>query len=50
MKDYDLSAVYMRNWDSVDESGSELNGCDWKQDWELVQSTCRKLGLPVELV
>jgi len=40
----------MRNWDSADESGSDSNGCDWKQDWELVQATCRKLDLPLELV
>jgi tRNA U34 2-thiouridine synthase MnmA/TrmU len=40
----------MRNWDTADESGSDLTGCDWKKDWEIVEVTCKKLGLPVELV
>ncbi|GJJ12536.1 hypothetical protein Clacol_006779 [Clathrus columnatus] len=35
-KDYDLSAVYMRNWDTRDESGSDI-GCEWEKDWEDVQ-------------
>ncbi|KAG1762644.1 tRNA methyl transferase-domain-containing protein, partial [Suillus occidentalis] len=32
-KDYDLSAVFMRNWDTRDESGSD-HGCEWEKDWE----------------
>ncbi|KDR73743.1 hypothetical protein GALMADRAFT_72401 [Galerina marginata CBS 339.88] len=48
-QDYDLSAVYMRNWDTRDESGSD-KGCEWEKDWEDVQIVCRKLGLPCELI
>ncbi|KAF8912210.1 tRNA-specific 2-thiouridylase [Gymnopilus junonius] len=48
-EDYDLSAVYMRNWDTRDESGTD-KGCEWEKDWEDVQLVCRKLGLPCELV
>ncbi|KZS88403.1 5-methylaminomethyl-2-thiouridylate-methyltransferase [Sistotremastrum niveocremeum HHB9708] len=48
-KDYDLSAVYMRNWDSADETGTD-NNCAWKKDWEDVQKICRILDLPVELI
>ncbi|KAF8495309.1 tRNA-specific 2-thiouridylase [Gautieria morchelliformis] len=48
-KDYDLSAVYMRNWDTRDESGSDI-GCQWEKDWEDVQQVCRRLGLPCELI
>jgi tRNA U34 2-thiouridine synthase MnmA/TrmU len=40
----------MRNWDTADELGSDSSGCEWKQDWEIVQTTCKKLDLPVELV
>lgn len=50
MKDYDLSAVFMRNWDTADESGTDLHGCTWKKDWSFVQATCSKLDLPVEIV
>jgi hypothetical protein len=48
-QDYDLSAVYMRNWDTRDESGSD-SGCEWKQDWEDVQRVCKLLRLPCEMV
>ncbi|KIJ69208.1 hypothetical protein HYDPIDRAFT_185069 [Hydnomerulius pinastri MD-312] len=48
-KDYDLSAVFMRNWDTHDESGSD-DGCEWKKDWEDVQRVCRMLDIPVKLV
>ncbi|EJD02272.1 tRNA-methyltransferase [Fomitiporia mediterranea MF3/22] len=48
-KDYDLSAVYMRNWDTRDESGSD-RGCEWEKDWEDVQLVCRQVGLPCELI
>ncbi|OBZ65692.1 tRNA-specific 2-thiouridylase MnmA [Grifola frondosa] len=40
-KDYDLSAVYMRNWDTRDESGTD-SGCEWKKDWADVQRVCRR--------
>ncbi|KAL5489932.1 hypothetical protein ACEPAI_4764 [Sanghuangporus weigelae] len=48
-RDYDLSAVYMRNWDTRDESGTD-RGCEWEKDWEDVQLVCRQLGLPCELI
>lgn len=48
-QDYDLSAVFMRNWDTHDEFGSDA-GCEWERDWEDVQHVCRRLGLPCELV
>ncbi|PPQ99221.1 hypothetical protein CVT24_009240 [Panaeolus cyanescens] len=48
-QDFDLSAVYMRNWDTRDESGTD-KGCEWEKDWEDVQRVCRTLGLPCELI
>ncbi|KAI5116685.1 hypothetical protein M0805_007506 [Coniferiporia weirii] len=48
-KDYDLSAVFMRNWDTRDESGSDT-GCEWEKDWEDVQRVCSQLGLPCEMI
>ena len=48
-QDYDLSAVYMRNWDTRDESGTD-KGCEWEKDWEDVQSVCKKLDIPCSLV
>ena len=48
-QDYDLSAVFMRNWDTRDESGTD-SGCEWKKDWEDVQRVCRMLGLKCEMV
>ena len=48
-QDYDLSAVYMRNWDTRDEYASD-KGCEWEKDWQDVQLVCRKLGIPCELV
>jgi hypothetical protein len=48
-QDYDLSAVFMRNWDTRDESGTD-RGCEWEQDWEDVQQVCRVLDLPCDLV
>ena len=46
---YDLSAVFMRNWDTRDESGSD-EGCEWKKDWQDVQRVCRMLDIPVQMV
>ncbi|KAI6036394.1 tRNA methyl transferase-domain-containing protein [Pisolithus microcarpus] len=43
-KDYDLSAVFMRNWDTRDESGTDV-GCQWEKDWEDVQRVCRMVDL-----
>ncbi|KAF6751132.1 tRNA-specific 2-thiouridylase [Ephemerocybe angulata] len=48
-EDYDLSAVYMRNWDTRDESGSD-KGCEWEKDWEDVQRVCKVLDIPVTMV
>lgn len=48
-QDYDLSAVFMRNWDTRDESGTD-SGCEWKKDWEDMQRVCRMLGLKCQMV
>ncbi len=54
---FDLSAVFMRNWNELDESGimepgsGGASGCTWQRDWEDVQSVCRHLGnIPVSMV
>ena len=46
---YDLSAVYMRNWDTRDENGSDT-GCEWEKDWEDVQRVCDKLKISCKMV
>ncbi|KAF8511133.1 tRNA-specific 2-thiouridylase [Hysterangium stoloniferum] len=48
-KDYNLSAVYMRNWDTRDEYGSDI-GCEWEKDWEYVRRVCCRLDIPCELI
>ncbi|TFK46652.1 5-methylaminomethyl-2-thiouridylate-methyltransferase [Heliocybe sulcata] len=48
-QDYDLSAVFMRNWDTRDESGTD-KGCEWEKDWEDVQRVCKMLDLPCKMV
>ena len=48
-QDYDLSAIFMRNWDTRDESGTD-KGCEWEKDWEDVHQVCRMLGIPCEMV
>ncbi|KAI9446552.1 tRNA methyltransferase [Lactarius indigo] len=48
-KDYDLSAVFMRNWDTRDESGTDV-GCEWEKDWEDVQRVCQKLDIPCQMI
>lgn len=48
-QDFDLSAIYMRNWDTRDESGTD-NGCEWERDWQDVQLVCKKLDLPCEII
>ncbi|RDB22190.1 tRNA-specific 2-thiouridylase MnmA [Hypsizygus marmoreus] len=48
-QDYDLSAVFMRNWDTRDESGTD-KGCEWEKDWEDVQQVCKVLDLPCEMI
>ena len=53
---YDLRAVFMRNWNTLEESeefepgSGGANGCEWQKEWEDVQKVCRHLGnIPVEL-
>ncbi|KIM30983.1 hypothetical protein M408DRAFT_327893 [Serendipita vermifera MAFF 305830] len=46
---FDLSAVYMRNWDTRDENASDT-GCEWEKDWEDVQRVCQKLKIPCTMV
>ncbi|KAF9268342.1 5-methylaminomethyl-2-thiouridylate-methyltransferase [Marasmius fiardii PR-910] len=48
-RDYDLSAVFMRNWDTRDESGTD-QGCQWERDWEDVERVCRSLGIPCKMI
>ncbi|KAF8344154.1 tRNA-specific 2-thiouridylase [Cantharellus anzutake] len=48
-KDYDLRAVFMRNWDTRDERASDV-GCEWERDWEDVQRVCRYLGIPCQMI
>ncbi|OCH93829.1 tRNA 5-methylaminomethyl-2-thiouridylate-methyltransferase [Obba rivulosa] len=48
-QDYDLSAVFMRNWDTRDESATD-SGCEWKKDWEDVQRVCKMLDIPCKLI
>ncbi|KAG8893829.1 hypothetical protein FRB99_001678 [Tulasnella sp. 403] len=45
----DLSAVFMRNWDKRDESGTDV-GCQWEKDWEDVQRVCTMLDIPVKMI
>lgn len=54
---FDLEAVFMRNWNELDESGTMepgsggATGCTWQRDWHDVQAVCRHLGnLPVKMV
>ncbi|KAF7327986.1 hypothetical protein MKEN_00379100 [Mycena kentingensis (nom. inval.)] len=49
-QDYDLSAVFMRNWDTQDEYGNSDAGCEWKRDWEDVQRVCKAYGIPCEMI
>ncbi|KAJ9476879.1 Mitochondrial tRNA-specific 2-thiouridylase 1 [Pseudozyma hubeiensis] len=55
--DYDLEAVFMRNWNELDETGNMepgsggASGCTWQRDWQDVQSVCRHLGnIPVSMI
>lgn len=45
-----VSGVFMRNWDTSDESGSDKDGCKWKADWNDVQKVCKILNIPCRLV
>lgn len=46
---FNLEAVFMRNWDTRDESGTE-QGCEWERDWVDVQRVCQKLSIPARMV
>ncbi|ESK84034.1 trna (5-methylaminomethyl-2-thiouridylate)-methyltransferase [Moniliophthora roreri MCA 2997] len=48
-RDHDLSAVFMRNWDLRDESGTD-EGCQWERDWNDVQRLCKALDIPCKMV
>ncbi|KAF9017214.1 5-methylaminomethyl-2-thiouridylate-methyltransferase [Hymenopellis radicata] len=48
-KDYNLSAVYMRNWDTRDETASD-RGCEWEKDWNDVQRVCKILDIPCQMI
>ncbi|PWZ02737.1 5-methylaminomethyl-2-thiouridylate-methyltransferase [Testicularia cyperi] len=54
---YELEAVFMRNWNELDETGSlqpgsgGAMGCSWQQDWDDVQAVCRHLGgIPASMI
>ncbi|CAE6502063.1 unnamed protein product [Rhizoctonia solani] len=47
-QDLKISGVFMRNWDTRDESGSDL-GCEWEKDWEDVKRVCEQIGIPYQL-
>ena len=48
---YDLSAIYMRNWDSTDEDTSTSSSpCAWEKDWYDIQRVCKRLDIPVKMV
>ncbi|KAJ7077149.1 tRNA-specific 2-thiouridylase [Mycena belliarum] len=48
-QDLDLSAVFMRNWDTRDEYADD-KGCEWERDWEDVQLVCRAFGIPCKMI
>ncbi|KAJ6576715.1 tRNA-specific 2-thiouridylase [Mycena vulgaris] len=49
-QDYDLSAVFMRNWDTRDEYGNTDKGCEWEKDLEDVQKVCKVLDIPCQMI
>ncbi|KAJ7364272.1 tRNA-specific 2-thiouridylase [Mycena albidolilacea] len=49
-QDYDLSAVFMRNWDTRDEYGNSDKGCEWEKDWEDVQKVCKVYDIPCQMI
>ncbi|PWN50777.1 hypothetical protein IE53DRAFT_386899 [Violaceomyces palustris] len=56
-QDFDLRAVFMRNWSTLEEGDSfepgsgGSSGCEWQEDWNDVQNVCRHLGgIPVEMI
>ncbi|KAJ7227338.1 tRNA-specific 2-thiouridylase [Mycena pura] len=49
-QDYDLSAIFMRNWDTRDEYGSSDKGCEWEKDWDDVQKVCKVYDIPCQMI
>ncbi|KAJ7761967.1 tRNA-specific 2-thiouridylase [Mycena maculata] len=49
-QDYDLSAVFMRNWDTRDEYGNSDKGCEWEKDWDDVQKVCKVYDIPCRMI
>ncbi|KAF7336791.1 tRNA-specific 2-thiouridylase MnmA [Mycena venus] len=49
-QDYDLSAVFMRNWDTRDEYGNSDKGCEWEKDWDDVQKVCKVYDIPCQMI
>ncbi|TIA90454.1 hypothetical protein E3P99_01593 [Wallemia hederae] len=47
---YDVRAVFMRNWDTRDESSLSslggVKGCEWEADYEAARGVCQHLGIP----
>ncbi|KAJ7476109.1 tRNA-specific 2-thiouridylase [Mycena latifolia] len=48
-QDFDLSAVFMRNWDTRDEYAADT-GCEWERDWEDVELVCRAFGISCQMI
>ncbi|KAF9789715.1 tRNA-specific 2-thiouridylase [Thelephora terrestris] len=46
---YDVTGLFMRNWDARDESGTDT-GCEWEKDWEDVRLVSKNLGIPCRMV
>jgi hypothetical protein len=49
---YDVQPIFMRNWETLDESSSSTGGCEWERDYADVERICRENlgGLKPELV
>ncbi|KAH8818954.1 5-methylaminomethyl-2-thiouridylate-methyltransferase [Flagelloscypha sp. PMI_526] len=49
---YRVRGVFMRNWDSRDEHGTDSDGkgCERERDWNDVQKVSRHIGIPCEMV
>jgi tRNA U34 2-thiouridine synthase MnmA/TrmU len=41
LESYDITPVFMRNWDTLDEA-SGSGGCEWEKDWADVERLCRE--------
>ncbi|KAH8818956.1 tRNA methyl transferase-domain-containing protein [Flagelloscypha sp. PMI_526] len=49
---YRVRGVFMRNWDSRDEHGTDSDGkgCEWERDWNDVQKVSHHIGVPCEMI